>query len=75
MSEAVRISNGSPGIIVIEPVETAYVGTRESDALLGWVELNRRDETAAAASVDVLPFACSADGRCRREDESGAPHL
>ena len=75
MSETIRISNGSPGIIVIEAVETTDVGTGESDALLGRVELNRRDETTAATGVDVLPIARGADGRCRRQDESGASHF
>lgn len=75
MGEAVRVRDGSPGIVVVEAVETTNVSTRKGDTLLGWVKLDRRDEATAASGVDVLPVASGPDGCRRRQDESGASHL
>lgn len=75
MGEAVRIGHGSPGIVVVEAVETTNVSTREGDTLFSRVELDRRDEATAASGVDILPIASRPDGCRCRQDESGASHL
>lgn len=75
VGEAIGVGHGRPGVVVVEAVETANVGAGKSDTLLGGVELDRRDEPAAAPGVDVLPVARRPDGCRRCQDEPGTSHL